>query len=70
MRYGYIDDDINNTTPTVTISNIPFDRYKVIVYCSTDNENAQFGYVTINGVTVTGARSASVVSKARELFCA
>ena len=57
VRYGYIDDDINNTTPTVTISNIPFDRYKVIVYCSTDNENAQFGYVTINGVNYTSTNT-------------
>ena len=57
VRYGYIDDDINNTTPTVTISNIPFDRYKVIVYCSTDSANASFGYVTINGVNYTSTNT-------------
>ena len=62
VRYGYIDDDINNTTPTVTISNIPFDRYKVIVYCSTDTSDAQFGYVTINGVNYTSTNTTKAES--------
>lgn len=62
VRYGYIDDDINNSTPTVTISNIPFDRYKVIVYCSTDTSDAQFGYVTINGVNYTSTNTTKAES--------
>ena len=62
VRHGYIDDDINNSTPTVTISNIPFDRYKVIVYCSTDTSDAQFGYVTINGVNYTSTNTTKAES--------
>lgn len=54
VRYGYIDEaDGANATPTITVSNIPFERYKVIVYCSTDTADAQFGYLTINGVNCT-----------------
>ena len=51
--HGYIDEDANNTTPTVTISGIPYDKYRVIVYHSTDTANTGFGYDTINGTGYT-----------------
>lgn len=53
LRQGYIDENSNNTTPTVTISGIPFSNYRVIVYHSTDDANKQFGYDTINGSNLT-----------------
>ena len=51
--HGYIDEDANNKTPTVTISGIPYDNYRVIVYHSTDSNHFQFGYDTINGTSFT-----------------
>lgn len=51
LRHGYIDDqdDDGKRTPTVEISGIPFNKYRVIVYHSTDTENTTFGYDTVNG---------------------
>lgn len=57
VRAGYIDDDENNTTPTMTISNVPFEFYKVVVYASTDTENARFGHVAVNGYAFTSGNS-------------
>ena len=54
--HGYIDEDANNTTPTVTISGIPYDKYRVIVYHSTDTANTGFGYDTINNTDYTYTR--------------
>ena len=51
--HGYIDESSDETTPTVTVSGIPYYRYHVIVYHSTDTENATFGYDTINGTNYT-----------------
>ena len=51
--HGYIDESAGGPTPTVTITGIPYDHYRVIVYHSTDQENAQFGYDTINGFNFT-----------------
>ena len=51
--HGYIDEDANNKTPTVTISGIPYDNYRVLVYHSTDSDHYQFGYDTINGTNFT-----------------
>ena len=48
VRYGYIDENWNNPTPTVTITNIPFDYYKVVFIPSTDSSNSKFGYITVN----------------------
>jgi len=55
LRYGYIDEgsSTGQTSPTVTITGIPYDHYRVIVYHSTDTANAKFGYDTINGVNFT-----------------
>ena len=52
-RQGYIDEDNSNTTPTITVSGIPFSNYRVIVYHSTDNGDVKFGYDTINGTNLT-----------------
>ncbi len=57
VRYGYIDENENNTTPTVTISNVPFEFYKVVFYASTDTANSRFGYVTVNGRNYTSGNS-------------
>ena len=56
---GYIDENSNYPKPAVKISNIPFAAYRVIVYCSTDTENAKFGHVTINGTDYTAADGAT-----------
>ena len=53
LRHGYIDENGNNPTPTVTVSGIPYDKYRVIVYTATDTGGASFGYITINGKNYT-----------------
>ncbi|MBQ2625685.1 MAG: hypothetical protein IJG18_11380 [Kiritimatiellae bacterium] len=60
VRYGYIDEDANNTTPTVTITNIPFDYYKVVFIPSTDTEDSKFGYITVNSRRVNPKNYSSV----------
>lgn len=57
LLYGYIDEDANNTTPTVTISNVPFEFYKVVFYASTDNADIRFGYASVNGVNYNSGNS-------------
>ena len=51
--YGYIDEGAQKATPTVTITGIPYEHYRVIVYHSTDTSNLPFGYDTINGFNFT-----------------
>ena len=53
LRHGYIDENANNTAPTVTVSGIPYDQYKVVVYTSTDTADMAFGYVSVNGTNYT-----------------
>ena len=53
LRSGYIDENSILPTPTVVVSGIPFEKYRVVVYHSTDTTNAKFGYDTINGVDCT-----------------
>lgn len=56
LQYGYLDENNktdNSCTPTVAISGIGYARYRVVAYASTDTGNAQFGYITINGVDYT-----------------
>ena len=43
---GYADD---MGTHEITLSNVPYPMYDVIVYCATDNANKQFGPITVNG---------------------
>jgi len=47
---GYIDDNASYPTPTVTVTGIPYDKYRVVVYHSTDTANIPFGYDLINGI--------------------
>ena len=51
--HGYIDESADGPTPTVTITGIPYEHYRVIVYHSTDQNGAKFGYDTINGFNFT-----------------
>ena len=48
--HGYIDDNDSYTTPTVTVTGIPYDKYRVVVYHSTDTANVPFGYDLVNGI--------------------
>ena len=51
--HGYIDENADNATPTVTVTGIPYYKYRVLVYHSTDTANVPFGYDTINGTNYT-----------------
>ena len=52
--HSYIDEaDPGAMTPTVTITGIPYQKYRVVVYHSTDSANVPFGYDTINGKNYT-----------------
>ncbi len=51
--HGYIDENGNNPTPTVTVTGIPYYKYRVLVYHSTDSGSVPFGYDTINGKNYT-----------------
>ncbi len=53
LRQGYIDENANYQTPTITVSGIPYDQYKVVVYTATDEADTAFGYVTVNGTNYT-----------------
>ena len=44
---GYLDD--GGARATVTVANIPYAVYDVIVYCATDTEGRYFGPVKVNG---------------------
>lgn len=55
--HGYIDEGAEKATPTVKITGIPYDHYRVIVYHSTDTANLPFGYDTINGFNFTYDRN-------------
>ena len=54
LRQGYIDDDVNNSTPTVVVEGIPYSSYKVVIICSSDNNTTKFGYMTVNGTHYKG----------------
>lgn len=43
---AYADD---SRQPIISVKNVPYSKYTVIVYCATDSENKQFGPVTVNG---------------------
>ena len=51
---GYLDDGANGGNgATVTLSNVPYETYDVIVYCSSDSNPGQFLAKTVNGTTYT-----------------
>ncbi len=45
---GYLDDGGN--TVNISLTNVPFEQYDLIIYCSTDNKSAKFKAKTVNGV--------------------
>ena len=51
--HGYVDEEAGKSTPTVTVTGIPYQKYRVVVYHSTDSANVPFGYDTINGTDYT-----------------
>ena len=55
----YIDDV---STPTVTIANIPFAKYRVIVYVATDSSSLSFSTKSINGVYYSTAAAGSTAT--------
>ena len=61
LRNGYIDDRNNRSaTPTVVVEGIPYYSYKVVAYFSNNDNNVQFGYLTLNGVNYKGDNGATV----------
>ncbi len=61
---GYIDDNDYYPTPTVTVTGIPYDKYRVVVYHSTDTANVPFGYDLVNGIPFTGVSGHTSVGTA------
>ena len=53
LFHSYIDEGGSLPTPTVTVTGIPYDTYRAIVYTATDAANVGFGYLTINGNNYT-----------------
>ena len=58
VRHGYIDDSGDKANPTITVSDIPYEFYRVVVYMSSDTANCQFGHLTINGRNYTASGDA------------
>ena len=59
---GYLDDGANGGNgATVTLSNVPYETYDVIVYCSSDTANGDFLAKTVNGTTYTWDSTAGAV---------
>ena len=51
---GYLDDGANGGNgAAVTLSNVPYETYDVIVYCSSDSDPGMFLAKTVNGTTYT-----------------
>ncbi len=61
ILFGYIDDGFENNieyyTPTLTVSGVPFTKFRVVVYHSTDTVNERFGHDLINGVAYMSTNS-------------
>ncbi len=53
---GYADD---SERPEITVRNVPYSVYDVIVYCATDTENRYFAPVTVNGQPYRWSNSAN-----------
>ncbi len=59
---GYLDDGANGGNgATVTLSNVPYETYDVIVYCSSDTASGDFLAKTVNGTTYTWDTAAGAV---------
>lgn len=48
---GYLDD--GNGGATITLSNVPYETYDLIIYCSTDDSSKSFKAKTVNGTIYT-----------------
>ena len=51
MLNGYLDD--GGSQATISLSNVPYETYDVIVYAATDSEDYNFRPVTVNGTSYT-----------------
>ena len=59
---GYLDDGANGGNGAmVTLSNVPYETYDVIVYCSSDSNPGKFLAKTVNGTTYTWDSAAGAV---------
>ena len=51
---GYLDDgSLNGNGVEITLSNVPYETYDVIIYCASDTNPADFKAKTVNGKTYT-----------------
>ena len=57
-RRGYIDDNSARPNPTITVTDIPYEFYRIVVYMSSDTPSCQFGYLTMNGRDYTASGDA------------
>lgn len=48
LRYGYIDDAGDSTSPQVVIEGIPYSKYRLVLYFSNDTNGRPFGHLTVN----------------------
>ena len=64
ILHGYIDDHDSFMTPTVTVTGVPYEKYRVVVYHSTDTANIPFGYDLVNGIPFTGVSGHTVIGTA------
>ena len=64
LQHGYVDDNNTKSTPTVSITGIPYANYRVVVYHATDTANYKFGYDTVNGTNFTYADGVLAVGTA------
>ena len=53
IRYSYIDDSNDNPEPKVVVKGIPYEKYRVVLYHSTETANSRFGWDTVNGIPFT-----------------
>jgi autotransporter-associated beta strand protein len=58
LRHGYIGDSDTYTTPTVTVTDVPYEAYRVVVYASAQDADSTYGHVTVNGRNYTASGDA------------
>lgn len=67
---GYLDDGVHDDVagPTITASEIPFEKYSVIVYAATDTAGMKYKGVTINGQTYIGTPEPTAIGYAAPVY--
>ena len=65
ILHGYLDDSAG---VNITVSNIPFAEYAVIIYSTTDTENAKLSYKTVNGKDYTADGTKDVAKEGTEAW--